>query len=135
MIVDGLGHVSLDSGPNMQQQQPQQQQAANIHQGSIPATGRKDGLNSSSSMKPPMSAANSVQFNQLIGGAVSPSIGVLQQQQQQQLAVAAATAQGLNLVQQQQQQPAASNGGAVNLSPNLMIGDYAQSGMATGFRQ
>ena len=36
VIVDGLGHVSLDSGPPAPAAQP------NIHQGSIPATGRRD---------------------------------------------------------------------------------------------
>ena len=36
VIVDGLGHVSLDSGPPATAAQP------NIHQGSIPATGRRD---------------------------------------------------------------------------------------------
>merc|ERR1712179_571356 len=43
VIVDGLGHVSLDSGPpSHAHQQP------NIHQGSIPATGRREKANSSS---------------------------------------------------------------------------------------
>ena len=65
VIVDGLGHVSLDSGPpSHAHQQP------NIHQGSIPATGRRDKANSSSPA-PPTSSATSLPFNQLIGGAVS----------------------------------------------------------------
>jgi len=82
VIVDGLGHVSLDSGsPSMAHQQP------NIHQGCIPATGRKDkgGAASSSSSSPaysssysktgvPCSSATSLPFNQLIGGAVSPAL-------------------------------------------------------------
>ena len=65
VIVDGLGHVSLDSGPpSHAHQQP------NIHQGSIPATGRREKANSSSPA-PPTSSATSLPFNQLIGGAVS----------------------------------------------------------------
>jgi len=69
VIVDGLGHVSLDStGPTMAHQQP------NIHQGSIPATGRRDKNTSLSSSKPPTSSATSLPFNQLIGGAVSPGL-------------------------------------------------------------
>merc|ERR1712025_1083234 len=68
VIVDGLGHVSLDSGPpSHAHQQP------NIHQGSIPATGRREKANSSSPA-PPTSSATSLPFNQLIGGAVSPSL-------------------------------------------------------------
>jgi len=67
VIVDGLGHVSLDSGtPSLAHQQP------NIHQGSIPATGRRDKAVSSSHAPP--SSATSLPFNQLIGGAVSPSL-------------------------------------------------------------
>lgn len=82
VIVDGLGHVSLDSGPSNSSQQP------NIHQGSIPATGRRDGkgavaagspAGSSSAAAavaayPPASCATSLPFNQLIGGAVSPGL-------------------------------------------------------------
>merc|ERR1719166_222068 len=76
VIVDGLGHVSLDSGPSNTAQQP------NIHQGSIPATGRRDGGGGksgsigspASSAYPPASSATSLPFNQLIGGAVSPSL-------------------------------------------------------------
>jgi len=88
VIVDGLGHVSLDSGPGarggisggiMSSQQP------NIHQGSIPATGRRDksgqnagsssvGPSSQTSVIPPSSSATSLPFNQLIGGGISPSL-------------------------------------------------------------
>merc|ERR1712088_187837 len=50
MIVDGLGHVSLDSGAPGSAQ-------ANIHQGSIPATGRIKVSPSQPSVT--MSAANS----------------------------------------------------------------------------
>ena len=88
MIVDGrLGHVSLENTPSSNMtNQPQQQptnlsQQANIHQGSIPATGRLAAGDSSGAVKsavagltPPTSAANSLQFNQLIGGAMSPSV-------------------------------------------------------------
>lgn len=82
MIVDGLGHVSLDSGtnsnaaaPNVQQHSNNALSQANIHQGSIPATGRiKDQIRGGSQPTVPMSAANSLQFNQLIGGAISPSV-------------------------------------------------------------
>jgi len=80
VIVDGLGHVSLDSTSSTQQ--------PNIHQGSIPATGRqragslgeKSGSNSGaqaaspSPLAPPISSATSLPFNQLIGGGVSPSL-------------------------------------------------------------
>jgi len=82
VIVDGLGHVSLDSGPSNSSQQP------NIHQGSIPATGRRDGKGAAvagspagssfaaaaASAYPPASCATSLPFNQLIGGAVSPGL-------------------------------------------------------------
>ena len=152
MIVDGLGHVSLDSGSQPQQQQQQLvQNAANIHQGSIPATGRKDpqrvqngaaqqqqqqGLNMAqgsniiagasaaaaaaasagraSTPTTPMSAANSLQFNQLIGGAVSPSVLA---QQPAQVAPAAAAHQPQAALQLQQGNAAAAQ--------NLLFGDYA----------
>lgn len=132
MIVDGLGHVSLDSGPALPANAMNNQQAANIHQGSIPATGRKDASSNASNSKPttPMSAANSLQFNQLIGGAVAPSLVMAHQQPHQQQVVS--SQQGLSLVQQPQAAPAAAANGAVNLANNLMIGDYAQSGMMGG---
>jgi len=69
VIVDGLGHVSLDSGsPGVMQQPP-----PNIHQGSIPATGRREKGGQAASA-PPTSSATSLPFNQLIGGAISPSL-------------------------------------------------------------
>jgi len=69
VIVDGLGHVSLDSGsPGVMQQPP-----PNIHQGSILATGRREKGQGASSA-PPTSSATSLPFNQLIGGAISPSL-------------------------------------------------------------
>jgi len=179
MIVDGLGHVSLDSSGGGNQQQQQQQQtaaaaviqggaAANIHQGSIPATGRKNlqqngqqqglnmvqqgvavpvaasaaaaggggragggstggsGANAGASSTPttPMSAANSLQFNQLIGGAVSPSILAAQP------AAAPPTA-----AHQQQQAAAAQNllfaGADYSNSLNTVLGGAA----AAAYRQ
>jgi len=68
VIVDGLGHVSLDSSsPTVIQ--------PNIHQGSIPATGRREKSESrGGSAHPPASAATSLPFNQLIGGAISPAL-------------------------------------------------------------
>jgi histone-arginine methyltransferase CARM1 len=99
VIVDGLGHVSLDStGPSLAHQQP------NIHQGSIPATGRRDKNTSVSTSKPslPTSSATSLPFNQLIGGAVSPGL----------VSVSGASSQPLNL-------------GTSNSQPYPVIGDYA----------
>jgi len=129
MIVDGLGHVSLDSGANTTQNVPPNPSQANIHQGSIPATGRKDARTSgigsagataaaaaaaamlhqqstgataaTSAVQPVVSAPTSIPFNQLIGGAVSPNV------------LAAAAAAGAP-------QPAATN---------LVIGDYVQSNL------
>lgn len=82
MIVDGLGHVSLDN--NTANVPTNLSASANIHQGSIPATGRKQQPTTPNSVQnassngttpiPPTSAANSLQFNQLIGGGVSPSL-------------------------------------------------------------
>lgn len=71
VIVDGLGHVSLDSGsPSMVYNQP------NIHQGSIPSVGRREKASSGSPapLITPTSSATSLPFNQLIGGAVSPNL-------------------------------------------------------------
>jgi len=72
MIVDGLGHVSLDSGAPGSALANSSLSQANIHQGSIPATGRIKASPSQASVT--MSAANSLQFNQLIGGGISPSV-------------------------------------------------------------
>merc|ERR1719319_1675478 len=72
MIVDGLGHVSLDSGAPGSALANNTLSQANIHQGSIPATGRIKVSPSQPSVT--MSAANSLQFNQLIGGGISPSV-------------------------------------------------------------
>ena len=79
MIVDGLGHVSLDSGPPLANAGGGLAAQANIHQGSIPATGRKDptsrtGTATATNGAVPASAATSLQFNQLIGGAISPNL-------------------------------------------------------------
>jgi len=100
VIVDGLGHVSLDSGsgtsPNMIYNQP------NIHQGSIPSVGRRDKASSGSpAPHVPHSSATSLPFNQLIGGAVSP-------------ALLSSNAQPLNL-----------HTTAANAQPYPVIGDYA----------
>merc|ERR1719391_1706940 len=66
-IVDGLGHVSLES-PSLLHQ-------PNIHQGSIPATGRREkGGSVLQASSVPTSSATSLPFNQLIGGAISPSL-------------------------------------------------------------
>jgi len=65
VIVDGLGHVSLDSGVKTE---------PNIHQGSIPATGRREGSSKTPPASSAASSATSLPFNQLIGGAVSPSL-------------------------------------------------------------
>jgi len=106
MIVDGLGHVSLDSGSSNTVQGNAFSQA-NIHQGSIPATGRiKEKSQQATNLVTPMSAANSLQFNQLIGGAISPSVI-------------------------SQQNGSASTSTSTVVSPttqnqHLMIGDYAQ---------
>jgi len=68
VIVDGLGHVSLES-PSPLHHQP------NIHQGSIPATGRREkGGSVLQASSVPTSSATSLPFNQLIGGAISPSL-------------------------------------------------------------
>jgi len=163
MIVDGLGHVSLDSGTQQQQQQQQQsvviQNAANIHQGSILATGKsvpaaaaqQNGggaaaaaaaaaaalaaaqQKKSSNPTTPMSAANSLQFNQLIGGAVAPSV----------LAAAGNAAAAAAATSSVQMAPAAAHAQAP-ATHNLLFGqDYAANlnsvlggaGAANAYRQ
>jgi len=135
MIVDGLGHVSLDSGAQQQQQAAAAVGQANIHQGSILATGRKQiaaagsSPNMSSAPSTPMSAPTSLQYNQLIGGAVAPCLVMSNGGQAPTVATANVQQQGMNLVVAnagQQQQP--------QQQANLMIGDYLQSATA-GFRQ
>lgn len=125
MIVDGLGHVSLDSAPTVAAVNNIQ---PNIHQGSILSTGRvkehqsqqRSTSNGGSSPATPMSAANSLQFNQLIGGAVTPSVF-----SQPQTSV-------LSVTQQHQAI------GLAGVSPSLMIGDYVQGNLGgvigTGFK-
>jgi len=120
MIVDGLGHVSLDSsttgsaGHGNNASMPR----ANIHQGSIPATGRvKDKLPTSVTM----SAANSLQFNQLIGGGISPSV-ISQQNGSSNNGgcnSSSATSQVMSPTSQHQQ-----------VNSNLMIGDYVHGNMS-----
>jgi len=127
MIVDGLGHVSLDSGTNTNVATNVQQHAnnalsqANIHQGSIPATGRK------SQPSVPMSAANSLQFNQLIGGAISPSVISSQQQQN-------GTS---NSISSSAPSTAVAAGSPISqANQHLMIGDYVQgNAMGNVYRQ
>merc|ERR1712038_620509 len=160
MIVDGLGHVSLDGvpaaqvGTNLQQAHAQNINVAgnaNIHQGSIPATGRKGAGNNqngvavggqfvsnagaspasgrSSTPTTPMSAPNSLQFNHLIGGAISPNLvsgqSVQQQVMQQQLAqgqVMNQTPANAHVQQLTHQQQTAQ----IPLNHNMLIGDYVQ---------
>merc|ERR1719225_1269371 len=159
MIVDGLGHVSLDGvpaaqgGTNLQQAHAHNAIAAgnaNIHQGSIPATGRKGaGQNGaavggqfvtntgqtaasgrSSTPTTPMSAPNSLQFNHLIGGAISPNLvsgqSVQQQVMQQQLAqgqqIMNQTPANAHVQQLTHQQQTAQ----IPLNHNMLIGDYVQ---------
>jgi len=175
MIVDGLGHVSLDSGStggtgvNQQQFGQQQGQAANIHQGSILATGHKAGQaavngaaavaahqqlqkkpavaagsvagsagaaagsSAGSGQTTPMSAANSLQFNQLIGGAVAPSVlaaagnaaAAAAAAQSVQVAPVAAHQQAVAALSAAQTAAAAHQQQAV--AQNLLFGDYASN--------
>jgi histone-arginine methyltransferase CARM1 len=133
MIVDGLGHVSLDNGPGISSVgnsnglggQP------NIHQGSILATGRSskdvghaaavaaNGITSAAAagLSTPMSAANSLQFNQLIGGGVSPNL--LGASCHTTMSMASATSQqGLNL----------TTSASSSSSNHFNIGDYMHVG-------
>merc|ERR1719219_1942196 len=124
MIVDGLGHVSLDSGTTGTVQGNNALSQANIHQGSIPATGRIKEQHRQSIAQPSvtMSAANSLQFNQLIGGAITPSA-----LSHQNGGSNSSTAAVMSPTSQQQNQQ------------HLMIGDYVQGNMsnvlATNYRQ
>jgi hypothetical protein len=123
MIVDGLGHVSLDNSSVCGVQQAATNLSrANIHQGSIPATGRKDlrntaagsaGPTAAASMMPPVSAATSLQFNQLIGGGISPNL-LLGQPGGQTGVHSVASFGGLPAPQV--------------TAANLMIGDYVHGG-------
>ena len=86
--------------------------------GSIPATGRvKDKLPTSVTM----SAANSLQFNQLIGGGISPSV-ISQQNGSSNNGgcnSSSATSQVMSPTSQHQQ-----------VNSNLMIGDYVHGNMS-----
>jgi len=113
VIVDGLGHVSLESGSPgniLASQLP------NIHQGSIPATGRKDkagtptSASQSASTLPPNSSATSLPFNQLIGGGISPSL----------LNTAGTTSRVSSSASSSQPTPSSASGQAYPV-----IGDYA----------
>jgi len=133
MIVDGLGHVSLDSGApgSAQSNNPSNLSQANIHQGSIPATGRIK-AQSQPSVTPPMSAANSLQFNQLIGGAISPSVISSHQIQN---GGGTSNSSGPRAVftsagQNANPPPVVSSPNSHNQnSSHLMIGDYVQGNM------
>ena len=94
--------------------------------GSIPATGRIKASPSQNSV--PMSAANSLQFNQLIGGAISPSVISSHQNGNGSNAGSRSTVNAGHTAPPQ----------AVVASPNthnqhspahLMIGDYVQGNM------
>jgi len=128
MIVDGLGHVSLDSGAPGSAQANNTLSQANIHQGSIPATGR---IKAQSQASVAMSAANSLQFNQLIGGAISPS--VISSQQIQNGGGAASNSSGSRAVFTSAVHAGAASAAAASPNahnqPHLMIGDYVQGNM------
>ena len=126
--------------------------------GSIPATGRKGAGNGqngvsvggqfvanagtssasgrSSTPTTPMSAPNSLQFNHLIGGAISPNLvtaqsvqqQVLQQQQQQQLAQGQQVPANAHVQQLTHQHPSAQILSGNQLNQNMMIGDYVGQG-------
>ena len=99
----------------------------------------------SSTPTTPMSAPNSLQFNHLIGGAISPSILAAQSVQQQQVQQALQQAQQLGQCQQQiftqapanahiqhltHQQPNAQIlGGNQQMTQSLLIGDYVQGNL------
>jgi hypothetical protein len=133
MIVDGLGHVSLDNGPGVANSNGLGQ--PNIHQGSILATGRNskdvghsvavaaNGIAAAAAagLSTPMSAANSLQFNQLIGGGVSPNLLGIGGGCHTTMSMASATSQqGLNLTQS-----------ASSTSSNHYGGDYVHGGLGS----
>ena len=131
--------------------------------GSIPATGRKGGGQNgvavggqfvqnagvpsssgrSSTPTTPMSAPNSLQFNHLIGGAISPNLvaaqsvqqqqQVLQQAQHQQLAqgqqILTQTPANAHIQHLTHQQPTAQILTSNQMNQNLMIGDYVQGNL------
>ncbi|XP_040583281.1 histone-arginine methyltransferase CARMER isoform X2 [Lepeophtheirus salmonis] len=134
VIVDGLGHVSLNGGANGGNTNAIQQ--ANIHQGRrdnsaasprVATTLSNVGTNNSL----PCSSATSLQYNQLIGGAVSP--GIFAQTPSSTPTSSSATPLNLTGGVIPQSQP------QLNMNPNLMIGDYVQGNMGnvlgTTFRQ
>merc|ERR1712088_1196947 len=115
--------MGAQGGTNLQQAHAHNAIAAgdaNIHQGSIPATGRKGaGQNGaavggqfvtntgqtsasgrSSTPTTPMSAPNSLQFNHLIGGAISPNLVTAQSVQQQVIQQQQQLAQGQQVLSQ-----------------------------------
>ena len=79
-----------------------------------------------------MSAANSLQFNQLIGGAISPSV-ISSQQIQNGGGGAASNSSGSRAVFTSAVHTGAASAPAASLNshnqPHLMIGDYVQGNM------
>ena len=102
-----------------------------LSSGSIPATGR---IKAQSQPSVTMSAANSLQFNQLIGGAISPS--VISSHQIQNGGGAASNSSGSRTVFTSAGHTAAPPAAAASPnthnphSPHLMIGDYVQGSMS-----
>ena len=105
-----------------------------VNAGTSSASGR------SSTPTTPMSAPNSLQFNHLIGGAISPNLvsgqSVQQQviQQQQQLAQGQAiainqTPANAHVQQLTHQQQTAQILPGNQLNPNMLIGDYVQGNL------
>ena len=128
--------------------------------GSIPATGRKGAGNCqngiavsgqflsnaggtsasgrSSTPTTPMSAPNSLQFNHLIGGAMSPNLVQAQSVQQQQVqqhgqgqqVITQTPANAhIQLLTHQQQPTAQILASNQQMNQNLMIGDYVQGNL------
>ena len=109
----------------------------------VQSSGVSSASGRSSTPTTPMSAPNSLQFNHLIGGAISPNLVAAQSGQQQQVLQQAQQQQ--QLVQQQQiltqspanahvqhlthQQPTAQILTSNQMNQNLMIGDYVQGNM------
>ena len=102
-----------------------------LSSGSIPATGR---IKAQSQASVPMSAANSLQFNQLIGGAISPSVISSQQIQNGGGGGAASNSSGSRAVFTSAVHTGAASAQAAaspnsHNQPHLMIGDYVQGNM------
>ena len=125
VIVDGLGHVSLDSGvktePNIHQGESSGSVSDSLTShstGSIPATGRREASSKTPPASSAASSATSLPFNQLIGGAVSPSL------------INTTTSQPLNYATTQTQAQVSlsssqDSGNTVSSQAYPVIGDYA----------